>query len=506
MTAEIPRCHNGDTDCIINVSHTLIRQHARTGYPSAGFPQVEPFLVKRFDISDGRTGSLNLKLAFRDVNVEGLSGVKFDRAVGFGANPATTKFEMYGSFPKIVLRGKYNADGRILILPIRGDGDADITLHSPKFSVKFKPGVQQHDGRTYLTVDKLKVLVEPQLMNIKLTNLFNGDQALGTNLNQFLNENWSDVWGELQPSIHVAIAEIMKSILSTLFKRFAYEDLFLELLVIQRSALYKNKAAAREIVSFANACIRIGLEMFRVVGLLVLCLIVAGQAKFPDDPKPCKHADKKCLLNIVNHLLSEKAVVGDSSINLVKLDPLRVAKMNIKQGADSPVNIDLTFTDNEVFGIKTLKLLDIRGFGTDLAKKHELRMKSDAVSLVGPYNIKGKVLILPISGSGISNLTLVNCNVVIVFTGKAYEKNGETYMKATNLKVEADPERLIYNFTNLFNGDKALGDNMNAFLNENWKSIFLEVQQSMQNAFAKIFEAIISNVFTKYPYAKFFEA
>lgn len=65
-------------------------------------------------------------------------------------------------------------------------------------------------------------------MNIKLTNLFNGDQALGTNLNQFLNENWSDVWSELQPSVHVAIAEIMKSILTQLFKRFAYEDLFLE--------------------------------------------------------------------------------------------------------------------------------------------------------------------------------------------------------------------------------------------------------------------------------------
>lgn len=65
-------------------------------------------------------------------------------------------------------------------------------------------------------------------MNIRLTNLFNGDQTLGTNLNQFLNENWSDVWSELQPSVHVAIADVMKSILATLFKRFAYEDLFLE--------------------------------------------------------------------------------------------------------------------------------------------------------------------------------------------------------------------------------------------------------------------------------------
>ena len=64
-------------------------------------------------------------------------------------------------------------------------------------------------------------------MSIKLTNLFNGDQGLGSHMNQFLNENWSDVWTELQPSIHSAIAEITKSVLAPMFKKFAYEDIFL---------------------------------------------------------------------------------------------------------------------------------------------------------------------------------------------------------------------------------------------------------------------------------------
>ena len=58
-----------------------MRQYGTKGYPSAAFPKVEPFQLKEVDISDGRTGSLNLKLNFREVNVLGLSGVKFDRAV-----------------------------------------------------------------------------------------------------------------------------------------------------------------------------------------------------------------------------------------------------------------------------------------------------------------------------------------------------------------------------------------------------------------------------------------
>lgn len=87
---------------------------------------------------------------------------------------------MYGSFPKVTIRGKYTADGRILILPIRGDGNADITLENSKFSVKFKPSLHPKNGKTYLMVDKLKVLIEPQKYvksfssrNFKmLTNIF----------------------------------------------------------------------------------------------------------------------------------------------------------------------------------------------------------------------------------------------------------------------------------------------------------------------------------------------
>lgn len=60
------------------------------------------------------------------------------------------------------IHSKYTADGRILILPIQGDGDADIGFEKIKFSVKFKPSIHPKDGKTYLAVDKLKVLLEPQ--------------------------------------------------------------------------------------------------------------------------------------------------------------------------------------------------------------------------------------------------------------------------------------------------------------------------------------------------------
>uniref|UniRef100_T1H6Y9 Uncharacterized protein n=1 Tax=Megaselia scalaris TaxID=36166 RepID=T1H6Y9_MEGSC len=72
------------------------------------------------------------------------------------------KFEMFFTFSKINIVGKYVADGRILILPIQGDGDSEINLINTKSAVKFKPKVTTQNGKQFLEVDKLKVFLDPE--------------------------------------------------------------------------------------------------------------------------------------------------------------------------------------------------------------------------------------------------------------------------------------------------------------------------------------------------------
>lgn len=59
-------------------------------------------------------------------------------------------------------------------------------------------------------------------------NLFNGDKVLGDSMNQFLNENWSDILKELKPVLNKAIGGIYKAIAKPVFAKFPYADLFLD--------------------------------------------------------------------------------------------------------------------------------------------------------------------------------------------------------------------------------------------------------------------------------------
>lgn len=64
--------------------------------------------------------------------------------------------------------------------------------------------------------------------------------------------------------------------------------------------------------------------------------------------------------------------------------------------------------------------------------------------------------------------------------------------------------RLYINFGNLFKGDKALGDNTNKFLNENWEDILNELKVNLYDAFGQVVESLINSAFSKIPYKDLF--
>lgn len=60
------------------------------------------------------------------------------------------------------------------------------------------------------------------------------------------------------------------------------------------------------------------------------------------------------------------------------------------------------------------------------------------------------------------------------------------------------------NFDNLFNGDQALSDSTNRFLNENWKEILRELKPVLTEAIGGIYKAIGDPIFRKFPYEDLF--
>ncbi|GAB0091618.1 hypothetical protein DMENIID0001_064740 [Sergentomyia squamirostris] len=244
--------------------------------------------------------------------------------------------------------------------------------------------------------------------------------------------------------------------------------------------------------------------MIKSVFLVLFFSFVALAAKLPSEIPKCDYEEHECIIERTNWVLKNKPG-GIPAIKLLQFDPINIPSMSIIQGGNSPVNIDLQFKNVKFYGLSNATVTKIVGFKNTVEQEIELHLFSPQVSLIGPYTINGRVLVLPIQGKGESNLTLDNINVKIHLTGKKVTKNGKDYLQTDNLKLTFVTSRAWIYLGNLFNGDKTLGPTTNEFLNENWKEIFGELQKIIEEAFSQIIQTLFNNVFAALPYHSVFK-
>jgi hypothetical protein len=89
-----------------------------------------------------------------------------------------------------------------------------------------------------------------------------------------------------------------------------------------------------------------------------------------------------------------------------------------------------------------------------------------------------------------------NLNVSALFNYKEKMKKGKTFIKIISSKVNLDPELISYNFENIFNGDKQLGDNINWVIKDNWKEVFDDVKDGYVEVINRIFLELFNNFFS----------
>jgi hypothetical protein len=77
------------------------------------------------------------------------------------------------------------------------------------------------------------------------------------------------------------------------------------------------------------------------------------------------------------------------------------------------------------------------------------------------------------------------------------KKKGKTHMKFVSGKGTFKPSSIVFHFDNLFNGDKLLGDEINRVVNENWKLLFEDIEDTFLDATTKILINILNHFFSK---------
>ncbi|XP_037954777.1 protein takeout-like [Teleopsis dalmanni] len=226
LPPDIKKCKAADVKCIADTINDVLRRYPK-GNKEFGLDEVDSVHLKDVVVSQAASDTpVQLNLKFKTLVVNGFESARVDRVVGFEKDVNNSKFEVYGHTPELRMKGQYIVNGKVLILPITGEDNAEIIMKNSNFAFKLKVALVKRNGINYATIKQIKTITEPQSLKVQLDNLFNGNKELSDSTNKVINDNWKDIWAELQDGINKVSGDVIRKLIENVLKELPYDDFY----------------------------------------------------------------------------------------------------------------------------------------------------------------------------------------------------------------------------------------------------------------------------------------
>ncbi|XP_050679017.1 protein takeout-like [Leptidea sinapis] len=216
--------------------------------------------------------------------------------------------------------------------------------------------------------------------------------------------------------------------------------------------------------------------------VLAFCYFVIVTAAPPVTTK-CEGKDKKCLKESAQTLLPIFAL-GIPEYKTHSLDPLSLDKVD----ADNS-NLKFQLTNLKVTGLKDC---EVKQLERDLEKSKIFVNVLCSVGLDGHYDMKGRILILPIEGNGKVEANIKNILIKVDVNVSETQKGTHKYWHIESWNHSFEPKgKSSIKFENLFNGNKALGQAAEDAMKGNGNEIIKEIGPPViKSITAKVVESV----------------
>uniref|UniRef100_A0A1A9WEJ7 Uncharacterized protein n=1 Tax=Glossina brevipalpis TaxID=37001 RepID=A0A1A9WEJ7_9MUSC len=162
------------------------------------------------------------------------------------------------------------------------------------------------------------------------------------------------------------------------------------------------------------------------------------------------------------------------------------------------VYMQSSYKDIQLYGLRnfTIKKLDFNLINNKL----KAVMKFPKIFMKSEYTIDGKIMMLPIVGAGPCNANFTDVEIDLNILWEIVSKENQAYFKINDIEVHYQVGNAQIHLLHLFNGDNALSESMNQYINENWDTISEDFRPLLQEALREFIKTASDKLFTVYSY------
>ncbi|XP_025206644.1 protein takeout-like [Melanaphis sacchari] len=226
LPSYIKPCKRDDpniNECLMRLMEN-IRPYISKGIPEMHVLPLDPIMIPSVTLNQNSAGSVNFIALFTDL--KGYGGKNF-QIHKIKASIKNQSLEVDLNLPLFRIESRYEVNGQILVLPIKGNGKFVGNFTNVHVKIKFELKiVEKKNHKNFIEIKKNKINLEIGAAKLHFSNLFNGNKELGDQTNRFINENWTDLLQETRPLIEDTVDAIILGIFKPVIETFSMDDLF----------------------------------------------------------------------------------------------------------------------------------------------------------------------------------------------------------------------------------------------------------------------------------------
>ncbi|XP_059217610.1 protein takeout-like, partial [Stomoxys calcitrans] len=190
--------------------------------------------------------------------------------------------------------------------------------------------------------------------------------------------------------------------------------------------------------------------------------------------------------------------------SLGPFDPLKVKRVVIAEDGNGPVSVNMVFTNMVLTGLTGAVLDDVNLNPTKSVMK--LQIKLPKVNVKSEYDVKGRVLSLPLIGSGKALVDIGNLKAELALRYKLREEGGLTFADIEKIRVDfKDAAEFRLTLDNPQSEQTVLEEATNSAVNENWREYFEVMRPSITETVESIMGDRLQKMFSYIPATYFIE-
>ncbi|KAG8232433.1 hypothetical protein J437_LFUL012863 [Ladona fulva] len=190
---------------------------------------------------------------------------------------------------------------------------------------------------------------------------------------------------------------------------------------------------------------------------------------------------------------------GIPKLNIPPIEPMKISSIVIDEGGGM-TKLRAAFENLQVYGLSNYTTVYAKSDPKNY--RFTLGIKYGQLKIVGDYDISGRLLLVPIKGSGkfwsiLNGINADSYNVLQI-------ANNELSLVKT--QTDFDVGRMRVRLDNLFGGDPILGETINGFLNEQSPEIIRELKPQFSEEIDKLILSVFGKALSKLPVEKWMKA